>query len=570
MSFEDRSGFGDPTEDSWDDGDFPGELTTRLSNAFSEQADRFEPSNDSYRLLAEAVDQRAKPRQTRWVRPLAAAAAVVTVAGLGVSLLAGQNTQSVGTGPAADQVADQATLQPSDDDAADDTPQTESTEPMPDAEEASTEQADQSASQEAVAEETPPAQVPPPVAGPVRSTELAAAQAFLDLLRLPHGQPELVDGNVVVRSRFPGGGAIDDEHIVATLSVIRAAGGYAVSGATTENVTIDDLSDERLPDGLLRVAGTGIGFDTQVDVRAVAAYDNRVLAIGSARTEGDDGRGTYLAELPVIGAEHAWIVVSQAGGAGGSIDPFAAKLVSYRAGDDKTNYGVVRVPADDSVNGLNVRDAPGVNAARLAVVPAGADGVMRTGEHPVPVGDDLWWSVTTAAGDRGWVNSRFLASLEAPSASSLERVVAKLGVGGTGFAATPDLPLTRRAPIALGSAADPSAEDASRLFSAENWSSLRRSVDSGEDGGDGGDGVEPPDQSLAEFLQVDRWQDAEVDLNPQFNDPADAAAAERYFAGLTSFAIVPAGEPGQGKVFVFVEQTPSGAEIVGIIGDPQP
>ncbi|MGB5760732.1 MAG: hypothetical protein WBM50_27710, partial [Acidimicrobiales bacterium] len=70
-------------------------FTTGLSMALRDQADRFEPSNDAYRRLAEAVNDRRRPMAGRWVRPVVAAAAVMAAVGLTVALLAGQRTQRV-------------------------------------------------------------------------------------------------------------------------------------------------------------------------------------------------------------------------------------------------------------------------------------------------------------------------------------------------------------------------------------------------------------------------------------------------------------------------------------------
>lgn len=42
-------------------------LLSELSRAMSEQADRFEPSHDAYRKLAEAVAGQTRPTAGRWL-----------------------------------------------------------------------------------------------------------------------------------------------------------------------------------------------------------------------------------------------------------------------------------------------------------------------------------------------------------------------------------------------------------------------------------------------------------------------------------------------------------------------
>ena len=95
-----------PNDDLDHDGRFTS-LTDSLGSAFESQADRFEPSNNAYASLAEAVNAHdPSVRSTRtigWFRPALAAAAAVVAVGGGATLLANQQPQSVNTGPAAEQ-----------------------------------------------------------------------------------------------------------------------------------------------------------------------------------------------------------------------------------------------------------------------------------------------------------------------------------------------------------------------------------------------------------------------------------------------------------------------------------
>ena len=382
-----------------DDQDFTS-LADRLGSAFNDQADRFEPSNDAYARVAEAVGEAQQgPRSVGWFRPLAAAAAVVATVGIGAMALSTQGSQSVGTSPgesqesAASAVDQSTTVLPSTDGSQAEGPDGAAT----DGESGRDLDEDSSGADDASsAEPTDPSIV----TGPVRATQLGAAQAFMDLLRLPFGAPEMVDGRVVIRSFEPGGVVGPDGLVVATLSMVEVAGGYAVAEATTDSVTIDSV-EQASPDSSLAVVGSGTGFEATLVVRLMSALDNRVLGLTSA-TAGSFGEAEpYAADVSVVGAEQGWVIVSSLGGADGVTEPFAAKPVSFQTAlADQTDYAVVAVAPDDPDGGLVVRSGPGTSNDQVGVIPGGTAGLRRNNVFPVAVGDDLWWSIVGPSGRR--------------------------------------------------------------------------------------------------------------------------------------------------------------------------
>ncbi len=535
------------------------QLPERLSAAFRSQAERFEPSHDSYARLAEAVNRpvRQSPALT-WLRPAIATVAVAVAAGAGIGtlLLRADDVQSVGTGP-----GDVAATAPGDaDDAAVGQPE------LADGADSSADaDADADAASTADAESTADAGTPlggdDAVLGPIRSTELEAAEAFLDLLRLTNGRAELIDGRVAVRSFGEPGEAGTDGPLVATLTVVETEDGFAVAEATSDTVAIDEATGGERTDGTLTVRGTGTGFEGGLVVRLVSALDNRSLAPVVPVSAGALGEpAPFSADVPVVGAERAWVVVSADGGADGVIDPFAATPVSYRSEADPAGYAVVRVDLDDVDGGLKVRRGPGVANEAFDVLPPGSVGIRRAADYPEPVGDDLWWSIVTPNGEQGWVNSRFLAAPEPVSERAIAEVAARLQQTGL---AGPGPPLVRRAPVAVGSIAEPIEIPARELLGARGWTETR-SIPLPAAAG-------PTEQvSLEDFLLVERWSTAELQMDGSFSYPSDEQAARAYFAELSSFVLVPETSDGTDRrIFVFLEATPAGPEVAGIVAEVQ-
>ncbi len=554
-------------------------FTTGLSMALRDQADRFEPSNDAYRRLAEAVNDRRRPMAGRWVRPVVAAAAVMAAVGLTVALLAGQRTQRVGTGPAAEDVVGDGQLAPPEgraggsDQAGTDPGVGEAGEDDGLGGGTGESDLDRRAGQDQDRSTTTgggPVYIDGEPTGPVRSTELAAARAFLDLLRLQYGATEPIDdGRVVVRNLVDGqdidGG---DAPIAATLHLTRVDGGYAVFAASSEGITIDEVAGGPLPDGLLRIDGSDAGSGLPVGVRVMSALDNRVLAVGQAGAvtpslpaESDEPT-PFTAELAVVGAENAWVIVFDGGADPGATEAFAARSVSYRSVDDPAGYAVVRVRPNDPDDGLQLRSGPGSTEPSLGVIPAGAGGVRRTGEYPVPIGTELWWSVVTDQGLTGWVNSRYLASTEPLPVDRLRALAERFDSNGTEAApAAADLPLTRRADVAIGLPARPLEVPPETLLVADGWTEVRSFPLTA-------DGADSLAASLDDLRPVDVGLTPTIDVEAEFTSASDQAAAERYFGDLPSVVIAGSGSDGIAtRTFLFAESTPDGPEVVGILID---
>ena len=564
----------DPTrpDDDWRPASVPPGLVDNLRSALRQQGDGVEPSHDAYRQLAEAVQGAGRPTAVTWLRPALAAAAAVAVLGAGVTLLTRSGNQIVGTGPAGDQVAldgdpadgqtAEATV-PAGETAGEglgaggDRDDGQGAGATGEADEAEADDGDDGGEDAGGAGD---------LVGPVRASRLAAGQAFLDLLRLPFGEPELAGDRLVVRSRSPAGDG-QPGPIVAELSTVAVDGGHAVTGARSAGVSIVEVSQGELAGGRLTIEGLGLGFEGVLDVRVVSGLDNRELA-RSAVTAGSVGEPVpFVTSLPVVGAERAWVVVSSAGGADGVIEPFAAAPVRYRAGADPADYAVVRVPADDPDGGLRLRAGPGADTPTLAVIPSGLDGVRRTLEYPVPNGTEAWWSVVAPDGQQGWVNSRFLAATTPLGAGQLDDLVGDVTArlaGGGGSLDVAALPLTRRADVAIGTVTEPVGVAPSSLLTPGGWTATRSVTPAGDSG-------QPTEVDLLTLYGVDRWPAATVIAGPAgFGGDAAAEVAERYFGGLPSITVVhpsPDLRAAGPRTHLFVEATPVGPEIVGILAE---
>jgi uncharacterized protein YraI len=563
MSDENISG-GNPMNDELDpDGRFTA-LTGNLGSAFQAQADRFEPSNDAYAKLAHAVteDQDRRANQSRavgWFRPLAAAAAVVAVVGVGGVFVANQGSQSLDTGPGGDDGTAAAEVASEEQGESDETtPPTEdpvvaTTEPATaDGETESPTETDNGESATSNADGVPGY-------GPIRATELEAAQAFMDLLRLDNGAPEMdADGRVLVRSFGEGG--VGEGRIVAELAMANLNEGFAVAEAYAELIFVDAVFQGPDDGSTMRIEGSGTGFESVLDIKVMAAFDNRVLGSGFV-TAGNLGEPTpFTAEVDVVGDEHGWVVVSSSGGASGVIDPFAAKPVSFKSVTDPTEYAVIGVAADDPDGGLVVRSGPGTGNDAVGVIPGGTTGLRRNAEYPVPVGTGTWWSVTTEDGLSGWVNSRYVASNEAVSADQLASLASQLPFLITEPAG---LPLIRRAPVAIGTIGDPLAATAAELREGSGWTD-KRSFPFPDSYG------EPQETSLIALTEAEGWVDISPEIGGLYTYESVREAASVNFAGLSSIVFAQDNPTGPwAKTSVFVEDTPGQPEIVAIVVEVQ-
>lgn len=524
------------------------ELGDRLSQAFSQQADRFEPSHDAYAKVAEAVAGRQKPsRVIGWFRPVAVAAVVLGVVAVGGIVISAQGSQSVDTGPADGGLADSGIVQDDESSAEDQIP---TTVPGISADTIEGPDEDQAETTLAPADEAEP-QTNVEVTGPVAATPILAGEAFLELLRMPNGSVVESGGRIIVRSHAEGGIPDPAGRIAAELLVEEVPGGFAVIEAVSDDVVIDEADTSMEVDGVT-VSGSGAGFEGVLDVTLMSALDNRVVAT-SFPTAGNFGEPQpFVVDVSVTGSEYLWVVVAGSGAANAVTEPFAARLITYESTvADQTDYSVVRIGPDDADGGLVVRSGPGTGNERLGVIPSGTGGVRRTTELPVMVGDAAWWSVTTADGLQGWVHSRFLANSEPASTESLESTARRFaelaGIGDE--VALQSLPFTRRAPVLVGTLEAPFELEADRLFLAETWQ----------------------DPDLSEFYSVrDWWPSGEIQAGGQYSYDSDRQVAETNFGNLSSIVLAAENTDSTGgRTFLFVEVTPGGLEVVAMLVEAQ-
>ncbi len=540
-------------------------LTGSLGSAFRSQADGVEPSPDAYTKLANAVvnDQDRRTRGARsigWLRPIAAAAAVVATVGIGGALLANQGSQSVDTAPGDDQSALQAEPVPGAEDDAEPDVETESiTEPVPDTT-TSTQPPASDGGEVAAGQPAGAVGTTLPGYGPIRATRLDAAQAFMDLLRLDDGYPAIVDDQVVVFSFGPDQSTGGDDIIVATLAMANLEDGYAVREAYAESIFIDAVFGGSGDAATMRIEGSGHGFESVLDVRVMGAFDSRVIGAGFVNAGNFGQAEPFEAEVEVFGHEHGWVVVSSSGGADGVIDPFAAKAVSFESVADPVEYAVIGVSEDDPDGGLLVRSGPGTGNDVLAVLPGGTGGIVRAQAYPVQVGTSTWWSIVTPDDVVGWINSRYLASNEALTAEELSALASRVQFF-TSY--PPSLPLAARLPVAIGSIVEPITVQGEELASFDGWNA-QRTFPMPEAYG------EPEQTPLIALTMAEGWVDVEPELAASYTYESNRRAAETYFAGLSYVVFSQENPTGPwARTFVYAERTPAGPEIVGIVVEVQ-
>ncbi len=540
-------------------------LTGSLGSAFQSQADRFEPSNDAYTKLAQAVsqDQDRRGRNIRTIglfRPMVAAAAVVATVGIGGTIIASQGSQSVDTGPGGSQSALEASPVDGDEELSDDADAETLDGGADDTTSTTTPSADVESGGDT---ERPFAAIntTEPGYGPIRSTRLEAAQAFMDLLGMDNGYPAVEENDrVVVYSFGEGGVSTENDRVVATLAMANLGEGFAVAEASSESVFIDAVFGGTGDDATMRIEGSGHGFESILDVEVMAAFDSRVLGTGYVGAGNFGEVEPFVAEVDVVGHEHGWVIVSSSGGADRVIEPFAAKPVSFESVPNRTDYAVVGVAADDPDGGLVVRSGPGTGYAEIAVLPGGTSGLTRSAEYPVQVGTSTWWSIVTPDGANGWVNSRFVASNEPIEAEALSLLASQVRF----FVSNPlDLPLTDRIPVAIGSIVDPITVSSDELTDLDGWTE-RRTFPMPEAYG------QPEETPLIALTMAEGWVDVEPEFDARYSYDANRSAAETYFAGLSSvvFTQESTSEPWT-RTFVYAENTPGGPKIVGIVVEVQ-
>ncbi len=243
--------------------------------------------------------------------------------------------------------------------------------------------------------------------GPVASTKAKAATKFLSLVGITEQVEFIEDGNVL-SVRSPRGDAD-----VVSLTLTQISDGWAVTGASSEGITANVDSYDPEASSAITVSGVGRGFESQVDLKLVSAFDGSLLG----KTFADAGQPDpipYAAEIETVGSEAAWVVViSDGAGDEGVLQEFAATPVAFVGKPDPRTYGVFRIPVNDQDDGLNLRSSPGTDGNTvLATLPAGTSGISRTASMPVLVGDSVWREVIGPDNQKGWAHTNFLTPLD--------------------------------------------------------------------------------------------------------------------------------------------------------------
>jgi len=420
-------------------------IEAKVRAALSRRAEEVEPDPNAYALLAARVVEAQKP-PGRWVwgprmRIAVASVASVGLLAAGVAAVVGGGVGEIdATNGVSVVVAPSSTGNDRGADADADTGPEADAAPPGAPRELDTEGSDQT---EENGESTSSADAE---SGAVVTRE-EAAEAFLKLVGVGvqsvdvglGGLPddgEVVDGGPVdgavvdvtmipVVSRREGAGAPGP--VIATLSLAETgtdgtvgdAGRFQVVEARSDQVVIDTPTADAALTGQseLMVSGRATGFEGLVEIELRSAADGSVLASKTA-TAGSLGElQPFGATLRLRGTERAWLIVRSSGGAEEAASAFAAVPVSYVGPDDGTDYRVVNIGPDDPDGGLNLRAAPSIKSASLAVIPPDTPVRRRSGAIPTVTGTTTWWPVvvpSSAGGTdlEGWVASSYLAVVD--------------------------------------------------------------------------------------------------------------------------------------------------------------
>lgn len=553
-------------------------IEDQLAHAMGAQAERFEPSPGSYERLEAALERESNTsKRTKLGRPLVIAAASLAVVGLGAFAVTQQPRTEVATGSGVGQAVAPADGGASSDqggnvegqaDDSDDGESVEDSSPDDSQQEndaaTSTDNGDGLSSAEDDAEDAARAKAPSEgqlrdeIAAqqfaPVESSRSAAIRSYLNL----------IDGN---RSEFDE--SIDDrptgsdedpvvvpitsgEVVIAELIVAEIEDGFTVTGhSANDDLTIDGIDTSKAADGIVTISGTGTGFEGSAYIEFFSVGDGRLLASVPVSVGSFDEAQPFTADIPITGYEQAVVVLRSLTPV--EFDPeFVVATVTYDGPDDDLEYVVVKVAADDSDGGLVIRQGPGTQFDRVAVIEPGSTPVARLHDFaPYLVGSEVWWNVVDSDGSEGWVNSAFLASGSSPTArqrSAADDVLIQIRDDNYG-----SIPFARR--VAVGSVASPQQISGQELASSQSWTESRRIHD-------GDDAVF--EGSFEEFFNIE--ESTLFDIEP---DAGASPDLQKYFGGLVSQVTeVQRIDQSVHRVHVFYEPTPGGIQVIGLISEP--
>lgn len=195
---------------------------------------------------------------------------------------------------------------------------------------------------------------------------------------------------------------------------------WVIVSAASEFVKIDSVGFTN--DGertVATVSGEGMGFEALINLQ-VHDESFRIVAQGFAMGGAYDvqpftGSAGFV-DAPID--PNLIVIASSSNPADGATPQFGVvkarccgseDVVAPPASPDGPAVAVIGVRADDT---LNVRSGPGVDNEVVGELSPFHVGAIVRPEEPVVVGDDTWIAVTSDGLD-GWVNERFVTSVEA-------------------------------------------------------------------------------------------------------------------------------------------------------------
>lgn len=561
------------------------QIEDKLRTAMHDQADRFEPQSDAYVRLQQRLENQAAPlssRSSSGPRLMAMAAAVLAIFGMaGYFSLQSKGQQLATDIPAAEHSSEAATEEI-------------------DASEASNDSLD---IESAVVETSSSFRIHDGlIAAAPSDNPVDAAIAFLSLVRLDHDYQLELDGNEVlvfanndqgvksglvttleVAARSTGSGSSSSDSTGAGSqeatgdagSITAAEDGeleYFVVKATEPSIVINNPGASRITDSVYTASGIATGWPQgMADLRLYSSNDGALLRTASP----DVGAGSSVSEFEVDvqldGRDHGWIVVQTTSPDGDALGAFAAVPIFYDAPLNSIEYQVAHIDVDDA-DGLIVRALPGSEEKLRDSLPPETSGIHRRGGIPNfgPEGSLEWWLIEYGDGQTGWVNARYLVSVEDVSDDDLidtaDEFLVLLGDPET---ATDALlwPADDRKPVEIGWVRDLEDTYATELSDPEWWTDQGHEWTLPPAAGD-----TTAISSLRDFIG---FGEATLAIEPTLERTwvygQDQQAATSHFAGLSSVTISVAsadgtstGDSAQKTVTLYVESMDGRPVVVGI------
>ncbi len=487
-------------------------IERRLRDAMASQAERFEPSEDSYLRLRREVhavgDARRPAGRRLGPRLAAAAAAVAVVAGGGAALLDGDGTQPIDVTPA----STVPTTTP--------TPTTTAVEAAP--------TTTSTAAPEPPAFETVTSEA---ITGPRSVSADEAVERFTGLVRLDGVSIDLQGAKAELRLGDTWIGTVG----IGAVTLYDGSGpGFAVTELHHDDdvLRLDSFVAGATVDAPA-VEVSGVAGDDVAGIRA-QVFSNHDGLLLDRRTVPVEQDGRFGTALVLSGDDSGWVLVTATDDAGDVIAA-VAKPLQWTAGDDDTRYTVAFIDPADPDAGLNVRSLPGTDDDTVVegVLPAGTADVRRRGQVPVSIDGVEWWAIegTDASGARleGWVAASHLVHTGAVDSAAVDELARSLSESAPEAWPWASTAVVGR-PTALTVVTDPVTRFGGQLGPLIGW------ID--------GDAA---------------WEAAA----PALSGDTAADLAEWWLPGLTPLTF--AADDGT-RTTLYLEATVEGPRIVGVIG----